>query len=234
MLNKFESGPKFNTEKENNLNLEHAHEREITKEEVERLEKSEMAIDNKINFLLTKSGLKPASEILLVIKTWHDEGLTEHMSEEEIQESLSIIQESGLPYHLKDREIIEEPYMKKKEPDVERFYEREQMKIIIGRSKEDLDFLERARESKSDEMLGKAYGFPPTAIEAFVGKRKRLNRRSLPLEIRHSDGIIFSSPTLSQDNWQEEIKYGQRCGEFIKRITPKLYEEMKIMALKNL
>lgn len=234
MPNSFESGPKFNNKKKDNFNLENAREGKIAPEEVEQIEKSKITIDDKINLLLTKGGLKPASEILLVIKTQDDEGLTEHMSEEEVQESLRIIQESGLPNHLKDRETIQEPYRTKRGPEIQRFYRREQMKILIGRSPEELGFLERALESKSDEMLGKAFGFQPTTIEAFVGKKEVLNRQDLPSDIKHSDGILFSSPTLSRDNWQEEIKQGQRYGEFVKKISPKLYEEMRSMALKNL
>lgn len=226
MSNQFENDPKFN--------LENAREREIMPEEVKRIEKSKMTIDDKINLLLTRGGLKPASEILLVIKTQDDEGLTEHMSKKEVKEALDIIQESGLSYRAEDKEIVQEPYWTKKEPDIQRFYKREQMKIFVGRSPKELEFLERALESKSDEMLGKAFGFPPTAVEAFVGKRKALNRQSLPLDIQRSDGILFSSPKLSQDNWQEEIKQGQRYGEFIKKISSKLYEEMRLMALKSL
>ena len=237
----FEGGPKFNnlemnnrTNEQNNFRPENVRESEITSEEVERVEKSKMTIDDKINLLLTKGGLKPASEILLVIRTRDDEGLTEHMSEEEVQEALDIIQKSGLSYRFRDRETIQEPYRTKKEPKIQRFYTREQIKILVGLSSEELEFLERALKSKSDEMLGKAFGFPPTTIEAFVGKRKVLNRRSLPPDIKHSDGILFSSPTLSRDNWQEEIKQGQRYGEFIKKLSPILYKEMRSTALKNL
>jgi len=234
MSNQFERNPKFNSEKQNNFDLENIREGEITPEEIERIEKSKMTIDDKINLLLIKGGLKPSSEILLVIKTQHDEGLTEHMNEEEVQEALSIIQESGLSYRFNDREIVREPYRTEKEPEIQRFYRREQMSILIGRSPKELGFLERALESKSDEMLGKAFGFPPTAVEAFVGKRKPLNRHSLALEIQHGDGILFSSPTLSQDSWQEEIKYGQQRGKFIKKISSQLYNEMRSFALTNL
>ncbi|MBI5401486.1 hypothetical protein HZB05_01510 [Candidatus Wolfebacteria bacterium] len=239
MSNKFERIPKFNNRERNNVNLENIPEGNITPEEitpelVERIEKSKITIHDKINLLLTKGGLKPSSEIVLAIKTQTDEGLTEHMSEKEVQEFLSIIKESGLPYRFQDREVIREPYSTKKEPEIQKFYRREQMNILIGRSREELDLLEHALESKSDEMLGRAFGFPPTAIEAFVGKRKPLNRQSLSPDIQHSDGILFSSPTLSQDNWQEEIKQGEQCGKFIKEISPQLYNEMKSMALRNL
>lgn len=227
MPSQFESGLKFN-------NKESTRGKEILPEEVERVEGSKMAIDDKINLLLTKGGLKPASEILLVIKTQDNEGLTEHMNEKEVREALSIVQKSGLPYRVKDRETVQEPYWTKNEPNTQRFYKREQMEILVGHSPEDLELLERALESKSGEIMGRAFGFPPTAIEAFVGKKEQLDRLSLPQNIRYSDGILFSSPTLSKDNWREEIRQGQRYGEFIKKLSPKLYEEMRAMAIKTI
>lgn len=68
-----------------------------------------------------------------MIKTWHDEGLTEHMSEDEVQKILNIIQKYGLPYHFGNRRTIEESYRTENEPNLPKFYKREQMNILIGR-----------------------------------------------------------------------------------------------------
>lgn len=228
----------FNNESDksmqSDLRQEQIREGEFKPEVLERIEKAKIEIYDKINLLLTKGGLKPASEISLVIKTWHDEGLTEHMSEKDVQEALSVIQALGLPYRLGERKIVEEPHSTEDEPDRQKFFRRDQMNILVGRTPEDLEFLERALKSNSDEMSGKAFGFPPTAVEAFVGKRETLDRQSLPSNVQHSDGILFSSPTLSQDNWQQEVKQGQLYGKFIKKISPKLYEEMRSKALELL
>ena len=230
--------PNFNNESHKSMQSdskqEQIREDEFTPEVLERIEESKIEIDDKINLMLTKGGLKPASEILLVIKTWHDEGLTEHMSEEDVQESLSVIQALGLPFRLGERKTVEEPYSTEDEPDRQKFFRRDQMNILIGQTPEDLEFLERALKSNSDEMIGKAFGFPPTAVEAFVGKRETLDRQSLPLDVQNSDEILFSSPTLSRDNWQQEARQGKLYGEFIKNLSPKLYEEMRSKALEIL
>jgi hypothetical protein len=230
--------PNFNNEPyesmQNNLEQEQIREGELAPEVLERIEKSKIEIDDKINLLLTKGGLKPASEILLVIKTWHEDGLTEHMSEEDVQEALSVIRGLGLPYRLGERKTVEEPYSTEDEPDHQKFFRRDQMNILVGRTSQDLEFLERALKSNSDEMLGKAFGFPPTAVETFVGKRETLDRQSLSPDVQRSDGILFSSPTLSRDNWQKEIKQGQLYAEFIKKTSPKLYEEMRSKMLEIL
>jgi len=230
--------PNFDNESkklmQSDLKKDQVYEGELTSEVLRRIEKAKIEIDDKINLMLTKGGLKPASEILFVIKTWYEDDLTEHMSQEDVQEALDVIRALGLPYRFGERKIIEESYSTKNEPDRQKFFWREQMDILIGRTSQDLEFLERALKSNSDKMLGKAFGFPPTAVEAFIGKKEVLDRKFLPSDVQHSDGILFSSPTLSRDNWQEEIKQGQLYGEFIQKISPKLYVEMRSMALESL
>lgn len=197
--------------------------KEITPEEIERIEKSEMKIDDKVNFLLTRGGLKPASEMWVTTKTEHEDGKVDHRERKKILEILDIIKESGLIYRLKGKEIEDQ-----------KVYKHEHIRVLVARSQKDMEFLEKTLESDSDKEIGKAFGFPPTAVETFVGKRKRLDRRSLPSNIQKSDGVLFSSPTLSEDNWQEEIKQGERYGQFIKKLSPKIYKEMRFMALKTL
>ncbi len=212
--------------------FERGTETEISPEFLKKVEKSKLVIDDKINFLLTKAGFKPASEIKLIIKSWYEGEFTEHMSEEEIKEALEIIEKSGLFYQIEERKIIEKKYWTKKEPEIEKSYKREQMNILVSRSKKELDFLADALKSKDNELLGKAFGFPKTAIEAFIDKREKIDVAILPKKVRESDAMLFSSaPTLSKDNWREEIKQGQLYADFIKKTSPVIYKEMKATAL---
>lgn len=205
---------------------------EISPEFVKDIEESKIESYDKMNILLTKAGFKPASEIDLIIKTDHEDGTTKHMSEGDVQKAIDIIKESGLFYELGKRETKKEEYEVEGEKD-KKYYSREQMNILIARSKDDLDFFKKAFETGSDEMLGRAFGFPPTSVEAFIGKREKMDINILPKEIKESDAMIFSSPTLSKDNWQEEIKQGQRNADFIKKISLKIYEEQKEIVLRS-
>lgn len=223
----------FENPAEDSENQESKIEHEITPEFIKNIEESKLTPDDKVNILLTKAGFKPASEILLIIKSEYEGETTEHMNEKELQESLNIIKESGLPFQLGKSEVVKESYQAEKEAGIEKFYQREQMKVLIGHSKGDLDFLIQALETKSDELLGKAFGFPKTAIEAFIGKREELDISALSQEVRESDALLFSSPTLSKDNWQEEIKQGQQDADFVKKISPIIYEEMKTISLRR-
>ncbi len=217
--------------KEGSFSFEKSDKYGISPEFLKNVERSKLTVDDKVNFLLTKGGLKPASEITLVIKSWYKGEINEHMNEKDVEETLTIIKESNLPFQIEERKVVKEKYYDMKEPDIEKVYEREQINILVGHSKEDLDFLIEARQTKNDELLGKAFGFSPTAIEAFVGKRKKLDINSLPREIQESDALLFSSPTLSEDNWQEEVKQGQLYADFIKDLNPNIYRE--VLAIKR-
>lgn len=206
-------------------------ENEIESELVRAIEQSDFNIGDKVNLILTKTGLKPASEISLIIKTQEGKEVTEHMTEDDIQRHLWIIKELGLVTGDNDRKIVEEKH-KTKGGEI-KTYKREQIDVLIAKTQEDLDSLIRARKSNDGKLLGKAFGFPSTAIEAWVGKRKKLNVRSLPEEIQQSDAMLFSSPTLSADNWQEEIEYGKKCANSIKSISPVIYTEMLEMMKKK-
>ena len=76
-----------------------------------------------------------------------------------------------------------------------------------------------------DKAIGMVLGFPETAIEAFIGERRALSRKKLPDDVRKSESVRFCDFMLSEDNWQEEIKQGQRYADFIKKVSPKIYQE---------
>lgn len=205
----------------------------IDPEFVEKLERSNLTINDKVNLLLTKAGLKPASELRLIITTETEEGLTRNMSEEEIQGVIQGIRDAGIPHKIREKEIIKEKYEYPDKPGIKKISKREKIDILVGHSQKELNSLIEAVKQGSDEAIARAFGFPSTAVEAFIGKRKKLKLRNLPLEIQKSDALLFSSSALSEDNWQEEIKQGQIYADFIKKISPAIYREMKITMLRS-
>ncbi len=206
---------------------------EISPEIVEELEKSNLTPDGKVNLLLTKAGLKPASEIDLVIRTEDEEGAFQNMEEEEVEKNLEIVKDLNIPCKIGERKVHQEEYETEEEPGVKKEQTREKIDILIGHTQEDLDRLIKAEKSDSDELLGEAFGYPSTVVEAFVEEREKLDLKDLPEEIRRGDAVLFSSPTLSESNWREEIKQGQRYADFIKEKSPKIYQEMKEQALRS-
>ena len=211
--------------------------KELSPEFVKEVEKSKLEIDDKVNLLLTAAGLKPASEIGLFIKEENIEKFsTQRISEQEVKQPISAIEKSGIPFKLGERKIDEYEYEEMETPG--KFTGKkgrrkiECISVLVGRNEEDLFKLESVlREAKKSgktdpEKFGLALGFPPTAVEAFVGKKESINVVDSPREIWESDAAFFSTPTLSKDNWQEELKQGQARADFIKSASPAIYEKM--------
>lgn len=246
--------------KESLPRLENNIEREINPEFIKEIEESKFEINDKINLLLTMGGLKPASEIKLITRTIHNDEITEDIAEEDLEKAISIIKKSGLFFEIGETRTVKAEYRGK--GDGKKYFQRDQITILVGRTQEEFEQLKKAIEFarsigitgvdleadtkedleklkkklhphppkksdriKYDEEMGSAFGYPPTAIEAFVGKRKKLNIKKLSKEIRESEAILFLSPTLSADNWREEIKQGQIWADFIKKVSPKIYKE---------
>ena len=217
---------KQRTGEDTNKKKENPEKPELDFEFVESVEKSKMELDDKINFLLTKGGLKPASIIELPIRLQTQEEVKEFFKENEIDEIIELVKKSGLECHIGEKRIAEGSYRTKDEPEIERHSKGEHRDIFIASSKEKLDALINSWYTEDQEAIGKALGFPTTAVEAFVGKREAWFDENIPNEIRESDAVTFLTPTLSKDNWQEEMKEGDKRARFIKKNSPKIYAEI--------
>ena len=190
-----------------------------------------MLSDDKVNLILTKAGLKPASELDINISIQDERGKRIFMNEQQVQAVLQAINESGLYHEIGQREVTNERSYT--EDGIEKPYHRERFSIFISGTKEALERLKAAFASGSDEDIGRALGYPEGAIQAFAGNKPTLDLASLPKQTLQSDAMLFSSPTLSAENWQEEIKIGQRNAEFIKNTAPKIYEEYRNVMLNS-
>ena len=190
---------------------------------VRLLEKAQFGAQNKANLLLTWGGFRPTCAVELVVSCRTEEEMAVFLTEEEIAAATRVVRRSGLHYLVKPIEKVEGQYTTRAELDREKTYVEERIDVLVARSREDLAVLNKYWGTSNDKMIGKALGFPPTAIDAFIGKRKRLKRDSLPQSIRESDALAFSAYALSKDNWREEVAEGKRRAEFVKRNSPEIY-----------
>ena len=102
----------------------------------------------------------------------------------------------------------------------------EQTDIFIARDQETLDTLVAAHKADDNLVLGDLYGFPVTAVQAF------LNDALLPIDEMPAtiDGITdehlaFLQHRLSRDNWHDEVKYLPEYAASVKQLSPEIYEE---------
>ena len=86
---------------EEESSLEPREEREIDPELVEKVEGSKLYEDARVNLLLVMSGLKPASEITIVVSDEREGRISTVLSKEDIEGITSILEKSGLPFEVK-------------------------------------------------------------------------------------------------------------------------------------
>ncbi|PJA86711.1 MAG: hypothetical protein CO141_03305 [Candidatus Moranbacteria bacterium CG_4_9_14_3_um_filter_42_9] len=202
---------------------------EISPEFIEAVERSKLDADYKSELLLTKAGLKPATEIELPISLKTEEGTNQYLTEDDILEIIELIKNSGLFYKIGERKIIEGTYGAFEapgKPAVRKPSTAESIQTFIANSQEQLDALAKVWGTEDDEAIGLALGIPRSAVEAFAGKREQINLHDLPEEVQNKEAAAFLTPTLSRDNWQEEMKVGHARAAFIKKTCPKIYDEL--------
>lgn len=198
-------------------------EEEINPEFVKEVEGSVFSLEDKINILLVRAGLKPASFISIDVKVWNNDKVERSVPKESAEESSQMIERSGMAFIRYQKPEFTYEYEK---PDGTLApYNHEFVSFLIGKDEESVDSLARALNSGDDELKGKAYGFPQTAVDAWLGRRAELDRAQVAPEISESPAYLFTPGKLSADNWQEEIKEGQRRADFIERVSPRLYKE---------
>lgn len=85
------------------------------------------------------------------------------------------------------------------------------------------------KNATSDEELGRLYGFPETAIKAFVGKDgfTRLEVRDEPEEVTSCDFRFLLQFIISRENWQDEREQMRRKFKRLLKVAPRLVEEQR-------
>jgi hypothetical protein len=109
--------------------------------------------------------------------------------------------------------------------------------IMMSEKKRYMDYLENQKHNPDlqyridYEKAGMFYGFPETAVKAFVedhladasqetSESNRMKREDLPEEIRKVTWFAYS-----KDNWEEEAKTSVRWAKEIAMVNPKLHEK---------
>jgi len=134
----------------------------------------------------------------------------------------------SFPVHESKRGLVEEyaDLIKNLGLPAEILFDAEGVTILVGSNKDNLDKLKDAWNTHDDKELGQALGIPSTAIEAFVGEIDKLD--PIPEDIKNSEAMRFSpTQVLSAEHWEEELKIGQERADFLKSVSPTLYEEYK-------
>ena len=205
--------------------LETAREPELPRAIVEQIENAPIDPFKKMEVLLIKLGRKPATGIELWSQGWEKNSKNKTgVDEGKLRELDEFFRGVGLVTELHEP-IIDEYVTREYEGAPEIPMERERVEILVARDQDVFQGFHDAIQSLGHDAMGKFFGFPPSAIEAFGDEEKMLYRQDLPQEIRESECYPFIQFVLSKDNWQEEIKLAEQNAEAIKKASPKLFVE---------
>jgi hypothetical protein len=170
---------------------------------------------DKVNILQVADGKKPAGKLEIFSEKWKQDDPAKSIDKSALHEIQTILRELDLhwlvdvqTYEVKPGSFIE------------------QADIFITRDQETLDTLVAAHNADDNLVLGDVYGFPATAVQAF------LNDDLLPMDETPAtiDGITdeqlaFLQHRLSRDNWHNEVQYLPGYAASVKLLSPKIYEE---------
>lgn len=207
---------------------------EISQEFIRQVEVLNLSIEYKQELLLVAGKIKPSAWISFAASAWQ-EGKTTHttfQNEMDIEVFYKVLKDSNLYFEISPRKTgtkIE------KVRGVKTNFYKDIVEVLVANSNERLIVLSKIIKTKplDHERLGKILGIPETAVETFVGKKKRLNLYRLPKEILSDDSFLFTpTRTLSEDNWETEIDSGNKIAKFLKKVSPQIYKEVQDDALE--
>ncbi len=149
-------------------------------------------LQNLCELVLVLAGEKPATIIDTVIPLWKEK-------------VLRLLDSIALPYHQGEREPETRPG---------------QFVIYTAKDTKWLGRIMAASTNGDRGELGRCFGFPETAIQAYLGERQRLERVV-------AEGLTIRAVTsfvCSADFWWKEAEVLERWNDTLATLSPKLYQ----------
>lgn len=211
---------------------------EMETELVERLERLPMGDSSKFDILLVWRGDKLATDARVILAPWNKgekrPDITGEEKEKILDEAKSTFQAMGLSF-VEGAEEDHDPETGWLSGGIEK-------EFYISPDRDNAEKLQKNwqenDEVKNSREIGKFYGFPPTAIEAygqffeqgfrkgFKNREMTIEQEELPTEIQDQDFMAFAQFRLSKENWSEELETAKRWAEEIQNVDPALYERI--------
>jgi len=196
------------------------------KENIERLERLPLIPPHKMELILTYLGEMPVSSIGFVFenKDVYKKEIKNKISE--ISVLKKILPRIGLKFKISE-------YVNQTYPQVE---------LSFGKNEKDLKRLEKATQGQNHKKMGRLFGFPESAIQAYVREKQQHKKegeltlnaeellKGLPEEEKGDllkEGVLnFLNFRVSKDNWKKELETVRRWQKTIKEKAPKSYQEI--------
>ena len=201
-------------------------EREVSPEIVEAIEKSSFGMANKVDILLTASGIKPASWIHLTVEGETRPGVKVELSDVEIEGCRDLLKKIG--NYKEGRHFINPTKWENGSEGIEKEFE-----FMLGSTPKNLEKLCSTVADDNEHEIGIALGYSETAVDAYCGESEMLDISKFGDEVLFSEAFVFNPGKLSADHWQEELQHYQRWADYVRRVSPNLYNQIMGISYKT-
>jgi hypothetical protein len=168
------------------------------------------------NILFVSQGLKPTTEAEMLFKE-NTKGDPREEFEANIEELKQVLSDLNL--------VFEERRGHDDDVDME------SIRFLIAQNEDMKEELLKAADmpfsKERDRAIGKVYGIPETAIDAFIkGRDYVAGREDIPEEIWNSKEIRIASFLPSKDHWREELEQVREKMRKIDAVLPGYFENL--------
>jgi len=212
-------------------------EKEFTREQIETVEDIPITPFEKVELILVRKGFKMATDIELTGDVWKiQEENPKQIDRAKLKKVEKSLKKAGYAYKTNYPEIEEIVSVEEGIPEEEIRAEhesveekREKITITIAEDQKDLDEYLEIVKSGSDKNMGKAYGFPKSAVKSYSKSDDNnsglIGRKDLPEEIRKQEWSLFASFMMSKDKLKKELEIVKKWAEIVSKTSPKIYRE---------
>lgn len=188
---------------------------------------SGMISEDKASILLVMGDLKPSALVVMQGDIFPLSGDPIHVPEREIETLKSILTNFEIFYFI-TTEIMENSSNKTYE------HGQEVLRVFISKDELVAKKLEKAFSdiSKHHTEAGLLLGYPQSAVSAFLTD-EMLDWSGHPISTPEVSELNMRllGHRLSKENWREEVKYLEESGEYVKSVSPLIYDQITLEEL---
>ena len=190
---------------------------------IARLEKlPAMLFEDKASILLVYGNLKKAAFVVMQGDIFHLKDRPVHINAEYIDELGAILSELKLHFTT-TTEVMENSSNKPYE------HGQEVVRIFVAHDHETVKKLKSAFGdiSNNHSEVGMLLGYPETSVKAFLTPDMlEWENHPVSTEDVSEKNMRLLGHRLSKKYWREEVKYLEASGNYLKTISPKIYQEI--------
>ncbi len=184
----------------------------MTHRKVKLIERSDISLKERSEAILVYSNQKPATTIIVQNMDHYDKSTnTYKLPEKKLESILKTLRRTGIPFEKGDVEMFDPVMAQSSNGTWQPMYYVERAIISIAQTR---DLAERLMYTEDEEEIGKLYGYPKTAIDAYLGQTEELEK-------------WFTQFIFSADYFKDELKStSMRWENALKKVSPDTYKEV--------